>query len=294
MRYLLEYIPLLAIAHLVRLLPRSGALAFGRRLGTFAMRLQPKRVRIADDNLRHAFPEIPPRERQKIVRQVFGNLGLGFVEMLRLDMFDGKRDLDRLFTIEGAEHVHAALALGKGCLLLTGHIGFWEAGNFVLPSLGIPAGFVAKPMKNPLVDTYFKRLREHYGTYIIDSRKGARRIVRALQNNHLVGIVMDQHIARKEAVRVLFFGRPAYTTPIIAQIAMKHQVPVIAAFSYRNADNTYRIVISPHFFLTDDMSEANILASTQLLTEKIEAGVRHDISQWFWIHRRWKFMAPDE
>lgn len=295
MRYRLEYIPFIIVVTFVRMLPRNQALALGRLLGKLGLVLQPKRVKVADDNLRHAFPERPEAERKQLVRQVFRDLGLGFIEMVRLDMFDTKKDIDRYFTVEGEEHVHAALALDRGCILLTGHLGFWEAGSFVFPVLGFPIGIVAKPMKNPHVDAYFRRMRESYGGYIIDSHKGARRIFKALQNNHVVGILMDQHMPRSQAaVRVPFFGRPAYTTPIIAQVAMKYQVPVVPAFCYRNQDNSYRIKISPPFFLDSEISEAKILANTALLTSKIEEGIRADVSQWFWVHRRWKHMSQND
>ena len=188
------------------MLPRSAALVLGRKLGKLGMLLQPKRVKIADKNLRHAFPDKTSDEREVLVKQVFSDMGVGLIEMVRLDMFDGKQDLEKLFTIEGEDHVKEALKLGKGCILLAGHIGFWEAGNFVYPTLGYPIGIVAKPMKNPLVDRYFRRMREHYGGYVIDSFKGARRIFKALKQNHLVGILMDQHMPRSQsAVRVSFF-----------------------------------------------------------------------------------------
>jgi KDO2-lipid IV(A) lauroyltransferase len=277
----------------MRLLPRDVALALGRSLGTLARRLQPRRAQIADDNLRHAFPDMPQTKRSELVGRVFREMGHGFVEMLRLDMFDGKNDLARYFTIEGIDHIREALQLGRGCILLTGHLGFWEAGSYVLPTLGFPIGIVAKPMKNPLVDAYFRRLRQAYGAYIIDTHKGARRIVKALQSNHAVGILMDQHMPRRQAVRVPFFGRPAYTTPIVARIAIKNQVPIVPVFAYRNHDNTYRAKASPFFFLAKDLSDAGVVAGTVLLTAKIETAIREDAGQWFWVHRRWKHMGKD-
>jgi KDO2-lipid IV(A) lauroyltransferase len=291
MRYQLEYLLLILLASVVRQLPRRAALSLGRRLGSLGRYIQPMRARVADDNLHHAFPGMPPGERRQIVKRVFGNLGVGFIEMLRLDMFDGRRDLEKSFSIAGEEHLHEALAMGRGCFLLTGHIGFWEAGNFVLPVLGLPTGMVAKPMKNPLVDRYFRNMRESYGAYTIDSRKAARRIYKALQKNHLVGILMDQHTARNEAVRVPFFGRPAYTTPVIARMAIKFQIPVVPIFAYRNPDDTYLVRISPLLILDRVLTDEGTKAATALLTERIEEGIMHDIGQWLWVHRRWKYMT---
>jgi KDO2-lipid IV(A) lauroyltransferase len=294
MRYRFEYMLLIMVAAVVRRLPRNAALALGRILGAQGRQLQPERARIADDNLRHAFPEMCPQERNMIVKRVFCDMGVGFVEMLRLDMFAGLQDLTKYFTIEGEEHLREALAMGKGGILLTGHVGFWEAGNFVFPTLGFQIGSVAKPMKNPLVDAYFRGMRESYGAYVIDSRKGARKIFKALQSNNLVGVLMDQHTVRSRAVRVPFFGRPAYTTPVIAEIAMKYQVPVIPVFGYRNDDNTYHVKISPLLILNRDLSDEGVVSATTLLTKTIEQGIMCDVAQWFWIHRRWKHVTDHD
>ncbi len=86
MRNWLEYLPFIIVAKIVRALPRNTALALGRRLGTLGRWLQCRRVEIARENLRHAFPEMPAPEREAIIRQMFTYLGTGFVEMLRLDL----------------------------------------------------------------------------------------------------------------------------------------------------------------------------------------------------------------
>lgn len=292
MRYWLEYIPFIVVTWIVRLLPRNCALALGRGLGRLAYKVQPKRVRIADDNLQQSTFDLSAEERTDVIRKVFSNFGESFIDMLRLDMYSDD-DIDRLFTIEGAEHFEEAHKLNRGSILLTGHIGFWEAGNFLMPKLGYPFSVVAKPMKNPMVDNYFRRMRQAFGTEIIDSRRGARKIVKALQENRAVGVLIDQHITVSEAVSVPFFGRPAWTTPAITQIAMKLQVPVIPAFMYRCENGHYKLKISPMFVLDKKATPENILEGTRLLTEKIEEGVRHDISQWFWIHRRWKHIPEN-
>jgi len=288
MRNWLEYIPFILIAKLVRALPRRLALALGRQLGGFGRLLQPRRVRTARANLERAFPEKSAQEIESLVREVFVNIGLGFIDMLRLDLFNGREDFERYFTLEGEEHLKAALAEGRGAILLVGHVGFWEGGNFFMPTLGYPFGVVAKPMRNPHIDAYFRRMRESKGTYIIDSRKGARRILKALQSNHLVAILMDQHIKRSEAVCVPFFDRPAYTTPIIAQLAMKYRVPIIPAFAYRNPDDSYRAVIKPMVYLEGEVNEETVQENTALLNRCLEDGIRPAIGQWFWLHRRWR------
>ncbi len=293
-RNYLEYLPFISCAAVVRVLPRPLALRLGRAIGSLGRLLQPRRVRIARENLQQAFPEMSEAELAATLKQIFHHLGASFVDLLRLDLFASRKDLDRYFTFEGIEHLHETLALGRGGILLSGHVGFWEAGAFFLPQFGIKAGFVAKPMRNPLVDAYLTRMRTASGCYLINSRKGARRIVKALQSNHLVGILMDQHTRPRDSLKIPFFGRPAYTTPVVAQIAMKQQAPVLPSFVYRQADGSYTVRFEPMILLDPgSMSVDDVRRNTILLTECIERGIQREVSQWFWVHRRWR-TPPEE
>lgn len=288
MRNWLEYIPFILLAKVVRALPRNTALALGRGLGTLGRWLLTRRVTISRENLWHAFPELSDAERDAIIKGMFTHLGGGFVEMLRLDLSKNAAEIGRDFVISGEEHVKKALAEGRGCILLTGHVGFWEAGNFIFSKLGYPIGVVAKPMRNPLTDSYFLRMREMAGGYIINSRKGARRMLKALQQNHLLGILMDQHVGRDQGIQVPFFGRPAWTTPIIAELAMKYRVPIVPAFCWWLPDNRYHLDLAPMILLEGELTPEKVAENTALLTRIIEDAIRRDPAQWFWVHRRWR------
>lgn len=288
MRYWLEYIPFIVTATIVRALPRKTALALGGWLGSLGRLVQAKRVRIAQDNLRHAYPEMSAAETTDTIKKMFACLGKSFVDMLRLDQYKGKDDLEAYFQISNVNNLQQALKLERGCIVLTGHVGFWEAGNFFMPQLGFPFGVVAKPMRNALVDAYFSRMRTASGSYIINSRKGARVILKALRQNHCVGLLLDQHIGGKGSTSAPFFGRPAHTTTIITQMATRYQIPIVPAFAYRNPDNTYSCSFGTMFMLEGDLSEENIRENTALLNKVTEDGIRHEKSQWFWLHRRWR------
>lgn len=288
MRNWLEYIPFICIVTLVRALPRDLALGLGKRLGQLAQKIQGRRVSISRDNLQKAFPEMSPEEVSATINKMFQHLGISFVDMLRVDKYFGHQDLERYFDIGNKDHLTEALELGRGCIILSGHVGFWEAASFFMPQLGFTTEIVAKPMRNPLVDAYFTRMRKTNGIQIINSRKGARGILRSLQKNHVVCILLDQHISGKGSVSAPFFGRPAHTTTIITQMATRYQIPIVTAFSYRLPDNSYQCNFSKMFLLEGDLSEENILDNTSMLNQRIEAGIHHEISQWFWLHRRWR------
>ncbi|MBW2452721.1 MAG: lysophospholipid acyltransferase family protein [Deltaproteobacteria bacterium] len=288
MRNFLEYIPFVLIAAMVRALPRGRALTFGKHFGRLLLPLLTKRVAIARENLSKAFPNLSTQTIQDSLRDMYEHLGICAIEMLRLDKFTGLKDLNRFFNISGEDNIQEALKLGRGCIILTGHVGFWEAGTFFLPLLGFKTAVVAKPMRNPLVDNYIRKMRQNSGTVIINSHKGARAIMSALRENHLVCILLDQHLKGKGSVVASFFGRPAHTTTIITRMALRDQTPIIKAFTYRNPDNTYQCHFEKMFLLEGPSDEENVINQTNLLNQHIESGIRKHISQWFWIHRRWR------
>lgn len=288
-RFRLEYLSVLLMAGLVRLLPRTFALRLGEWLGRIGFWLLTGRRRLADENLRLALPELTAEERRSALQRMFAHFGACGVEMLRLDLFGREPgDLQRYFELDGMEYLREAYALGRGVLYLTGHIGFWEGGNFAIPEQGMPFDVVAKPMKNALTDGYITRLRESHGARVLDSKKGARRILQSLQQGRGVAILLDQHIRPPGSVAVDFFGRKAFTTTAITNMAMKYQVPVVPIFIYRLPDDRYRIAAEPMIMLEGDSDPERIRENTQLLTARIEAAVRRDISQWFWMHKRWR------
>jgi KDO2-lipid IV(A) lauroyltransferase len=284
----LEYTLFLALIFVVKALPRSLALRIGAGLGLLSKVLLPKRRKRALENMRMAYPLMPEEELRNNVSEMFRHLGISGVEMLLLDTFKTKKDLEKYFSFHGLEHLREAYKLNKGVFLLSGHLGSWEVGTFFLPMLGCPADFVAKQMKNPFVGRYFNRLREAGGGRVLDAKHGARRIVKSLSENRAVAILLDQHTTPSVAVKVNFFGRPAYTTPIITQIAMKNGVPIVPCFTHRTKDNRYEIVFEPMILLAPDTDREAVVRNTALLTSIIEDAVRRDITQWFWVHRRWR------
>ena len=288
-RFRFEYGLLLLLAKLVRGLPRTVSLRFGAWLGRQGYWLLLSRRRLADQNMRLALPELSNAERSENIKKMFEHFGISGFEMLRLNMFRShSEDLARYFDLIGTEHLKNAYALGRGVLFLTGHVGFWEVGNYTMPEQGFPFDVVAKPMKNPLADKYITCLRESYGARVLDSKKGARRILKSLQEGRGVAILLDQHISPPGAIQVDFFGRKAFTTTAITNMAMKYQVPVVPIFVHRLPGFRYRVSAEPMLLLEDGESPELIFKNTQLLTDKIEAVIREDLTQWFWMHKRWR------
>ncbi|MCA1796817.1 MAG: lysophospholipid acyltransferase family protein [Geobacteraceae bacterium] len=290
----LEALPFLALARIARILPRMTALRLGAILGRGSRFMQPERRKIAYTNLKHAYPEKSEEWIDTQIKRVFEHLGVSGIEMLRLDKFNSRADLERYFTFDGLEHLEQIRAEGTGAFILSAHIGFWEVGTFFMPMLGYDVDFVAKRIRNKYVHDFFERQREAAGGRCIESKRGARRIMRSLMQKRMVCLLLDQHPSKKHALLADFFGRPAYTTPVIAQMALKAKVPVVPVFVFRKPDYTYHVEIGTPLRRSGEASPENVAAFTREMTHITEEAIRKKPDQWFWVHRRWRSVTAED
>jgi len=287
-KHRVEYFALLFVAAIVRRLPRKAALWIGRMLGRLGMKVLPSRYRQAKENMSRALPELSRDDLETNLRKCFEHFGVCSIEMLRLNLpRSDKDDILNDIDMTGSTFLEEALALDRGVILLTGHLGFWELGACIPAALGMPVDVVAKPLKNPLSDAYFEKIRKSFGADILSSRKGAKRILKSLRAKRAVGILLDQHISPPGSVITDFFGRKAYTTTAIANLAMKYQIPVVPIFCLRKPDDRYDVWFEPMLLLSEDEGQG-VESNTQRFTAIIETAIRRDVTQWFWMHKRWR------
>jgi len=83
-----------------------------------------------------------------------------------------------------AEHLHAALAHGKGVILLSAHFTTLEIGGRLL-ALHAPFHVMYREHKNALFESVMKRAREEHFEKAIE-RNDIRGMLRSLKNNRAV------------------------------------------------------------------------------------------------------------
>ncbi len=271
-----------------RTLPPRWASALGRALGWIWYRVLPVRRAVARANVARALgAELDTAGREALVRSMYGHLGQAFVELLRLAVTPPEavlRDLD----VRGRTHLDAALAAGRGALVLTAHLGNWEVLVRVGDLAGRPLTVITKRFRAPWAERAWRGLRVG-GARLLAADGAGRAVVRALEAGELVGYVLDQHVPPARAVWVPFFGTPAATSPDLVRLARLTGAPVLPIFTWRSAAGRHVVDIGPPVDLprTGDAG-ADLLAGTRRCASIVEAAVRAHPAQWLWIHRRWK------
>lgn len=297
LRHRLEYAAYAAVRALVRLLPHSGARAVGRLLGRLAHLLLARHRRIVRDNLARALPELPEAERRRMVPRIFEHVGLSLADAVSLERFY-LVELCRRIDLEGWDHLQEAerraAERGTGVVILSAHLGLWEVAAYPPGIYGGPLHVVGRPLDNPLLDAELVRSRARFGNELIPKRGAVRPMFRALSKGGRVGILIDQRARPGEGIWVPFFGLPAYTTPILARMALRTGAPVVPIFGHALPGGRYRVVLREAVWPEDSDQPAGsddepaVAALTARYLSACEAEIRRHPETWLWLHERWK------
>jgi KDO2-lipid IV(A) lauroyltransferase len=146
-----------------------------------------------------------------------------------------------------------------------------------------------RPLDNPVIDNIVEYVRTMNGNELIPTGGSGKRIMELLKENHIIGILSDQNVSKREGVFVDFFGHPACTGVGLAVWAMRTGAPVIPAFMARQKSGKYKFILKPAVeAVCTDNYENDLLINTQRFTKIVEDIIREYPDQYFWFHQRWK------
>ncbi len=284
----IEYIFFLLLYRCARLLSFRGAGAVGSFLGSSVFHLTKLRKGVTFENLRNAFPDLPPERLRSIALGAYRNYGRSIVEMLWAASAP-EHELRATVRLRNPGVVQDALKRGKGLILLSGHFGSWELlVSGLRLQIGVPFTMIVQHQRNGRIDALIDSTRRRFGNVTVPMGPSVREVVRALREQRVVAILGDQS-GPKEAVFVEFFGRPAATHRGAAAFSLKIGSPIVMTFLIRQTDGIVEAVFEElDMSGLPDSSEESILEVTRRHTAVLERYVRLYPDHWLWMHKRWK------
>ncbi len=287
MRYRVEYSLIALVTAVVRVLPWNVVEAAGSALGLAFYVVDRAHRRITLENLAAAFPVRSARERRTIARGVFAHFGRLLLELLKFSTLTPQQMLSRV-EFEGDEYARQAYAQGRGVFFFTGHFGFWEVCGIVHALRLAPIGLLARPLDNPLLNDLLERVRQATGNTVIYRRGALRRVLRMLEANQGVAILIDQHTHEPDAVLVDFFNRQASTTSSMAAMVLRTGAPAIPVLAIPLGSGRFRMIYEHPVEVPPPASADPVREFTQRCTDVLEMYVRRYPDLWLWMHRRWR------
>ncbi|MCM8795006.1 MAG: mitochondrial fission ELM1 family protein [Candidatus Omnitrophica bacterium] len=271
-------------------LPAGWNTSFGAGVGTLLYHLFARRRSVGLANLRAAFGNrYAPAEYQSILKGMFRNLGMQFMEMAAIPAID-KNYVDRWIAVApgSRERLEKALAEGKGVIFLTGHFGNWELISITGALHGFPTMVLAREQGWPKLNRLLTRYRESKGCKVITKGFPIREMIRGLEEGKIVGILADQDGGRN-GILVSFFGRLASTAPGAIALSINTGAPVLPVFMVRDRGPAHTLAVGEPLEIPAEGSlEERIQRGIAAYLQVLERQIRAHPSQWLWLHRRWK------
>lgn len=189
---------------------------------------------------------------------------------------------------EGAERVEAALAQGRGLLLMTPHLGCFEvAAQAYAERFGAQAPITAlyRPAKKAWLRDFVAAGRDRQHLKAAPAQlSGVRQMLRALKKGECVGLLPDQVPPEGQGLWTPFFGQPAYTMTLAAKLMQQTGAAVVLLWCERLSWGRGFIVHARDFPAPAESLEALTLQVNQAM----EALILEKPAQYLWGYNRYK------
>lgn len=270
--------------------PQWFGLAISAPLGWLLLRLVPRRRHIAERNIARCFPELTAEQRSGMLKQNFKALARMVFEVCWSWSAPAKR-IQRMYRMEGVEHVRQVQAGDKGVMYITAHVTPLEIGGRIA-GIEIPqAKGVYRPLENPVIEWYQNRGRKRYVAGSI-SKRDLRGIIRFLKNSGELWYAPDQDFGPVRSAFAPFFG--IETASLEASVRLVEMSGCRVVPMYPVYDEESRTYIVKFDAPLENFPSGNLREDLARINRVFEEKIRKAPEQYWWIHRRFKTRPEGE
>lgn len=279
------------ILKLLAKLPHNILQTLAKILGWLCYYLVVPRTRVGTTNLAACFPEKSATERKALLQQHYYHMALLILEYGRY-WYGSAATLKSAVQYQDKQHLDDALARGENVILLYPHFTAFEAAVYAL-NQDVPLISVYSHQKNKQLDEQILKGRHRYNNvYLIGRTEGLRSIIKQIKATSAPFLYLpDQDFGAKDSVFVPFFGIPTATITGLSRIAKLTNASIIPAIPTRQNNGSVILRFYPAW---ENFPSEDPIADAARMNEFIEARIREQPAQYFWLHKRFKTRPQGE
>ena len=253
------------------------------------VRMFPSRRHAALANLAIMMPGASRRERLRMVHRMMRSYNRMLFEFFRLPHMT-RSDLLSAIDVEGRQHLERAVARGRGVIICCTHLGNWELAAVVLAHWGYTLYAVAGVQLSRWLTSAVRETKSELAIHTVALEDGFRKLLRALEHNDLVALMVDGDIY-SHGTTVEFFGRETRFPSGPGVLAQRTGALIVCGYCERVAPGRFRIVIEPPL---DPVTFPNTAALNAAVALVAERHIRAHLDQWCIFRPLWEGTpAPD-
>lgn len=194
------------------------------------------------------------------------------------------------FDFDGEDYLHEMVRLKKGGLLLSGHIGNWEAAGHLLDRLDTRINIVMFDGEHQKIKDYLKSVTGEKKANIIlikDDLSHIYAINEAFANNELVCMHADRFLEGVKTLSVDFLGEAAKFPVGPFVLAAQFKVPVSFVFAMKERKYHYHFYATPIQQYDFTNKTAAIQDMAKAFAAEMEKRVKQYPAQWYNYYDFW-------
>jgi KDO2-lipid IV(A) lauroyltransferase len=264
------------------------ACSIGEQLGELGFRPLGIRRHVVETQIAAAFPDRDREWVEQTARASYRHLGRNAVEAALISDRGTSGVLDLVESVDGWEHIEAAVHGGKAAIGVAAHHGNWELLGGFLAAKGLAPEVVVRGMGNQKFEEYLNENRRKLGLTVVSDKAAVRHMTKSLREGKFFCLLADQGVLGLASSFVPFFGRPAKTPRGFAVFGLRFDVSVCFMDMLRLPNGKFRAVFEPIEIDRTGDKEKDIDAMVERYSQVLEKWVRQYPGQYFWQHRRWR------
>ena len=287
-KYFFEFISIISLFCIFKILGLRNASNLGSVLGKFFGPFF-RSKHITKQNIKTGLGNMDEKKEAEIIDSMWSNIGRTFAEYVFLKDFKfNKTSFDHI-KINGTIYLDEIKKNNEPTIFYSGHFANFELMAMELDKFGIKCAAIYRPLNNFFLNPLMEYLRMKYicPNQIPKGRMGMREIIGKVKDGYSIALMVDQRVS--EGPRVLFFNKPAHTTTIPAQLALKYNCKLVPISLERKEGPNFEMTIhEPYKIKKTGNDEDDIKDITIKINQTLEKMIIKNPSQWIWSHNRWK------
>ena len=287
-KYFLEFVIIISLFFIFKIVGLRNASHIGSIIGKFFGPLF-RSKKIIKQNIKIGLGNIDESKEKEIINGMWSNIGRTLAEYVFLKDFKfNKTDLNHM-KINGTKYLDEIKKSNEPAIFYSGHFANFELMAMELDKFGIKTAAIYRPLNNFFLNPLMEYLRMKYicPTQIPKGRIGVREIIGRIKDGYSVALMMDQRVS--EGQKVPFFNKPAFTTTIPAQLALKYNCKLVPIFLERKGSVEFEMTVyEPYKIEKSGNEEEDTKNIMHKINQIIEKMIIRNPTQWIWSHNRWK------
>jgi KDO2-lipid IV(A) lauroyltransferase len=282
-KYFFEFIFIICFFLIFKIIGFKNASNLGEILGKKLGPLFRSNSKI-QNNLKIANIGNSENDREVIIREMWGNYGRILSEYIFLKQFR-KNSLNNFLKVDGLELLEDIKKNNEQVVFISGHFNNFELMAMEIEKAGINLCTIYRPLNNFFLNVIMENIRKKYicRNQIKKGKSGTRDLVNLVKRNFSVALMIDQRVSEGEDVT--FFGIPAKTTTIPAQLVKKYNCKILPVYIERIEKQNFKLSFKRPIEFKKETSVQEISLELNKILEKM---ILKNPDQWIWSHDRWK------